>query len=113
MTDESDARGGRGAHSETPEAPHDTPWALLDAVDSLVAQVSRPVRWDLCMDTMKGLGVTGLIELAPAGALAGLAKRGLSGVKTVAVKTPADLTAALELFAEDAEQNSTTQEETA
>jgi [acyl-carrier-protein] S-malonyltransferase len=70
------------------------------AVDSLIAQVSRPVRWDLCMDTMVQRGVTGVIELAPAGTLAGLAKRGMPGVKTVTVKTPDDLSAALALFAE-------------
>jgi len=69
-------------------------------VESLIAQVSRPVRWDLCMDTMVKRGVTGVIELAPAGTLAGLAKRGMPGVKTVAVKTPEDLSAALALFAE-------------
>ncbi|BCW79058.1 ACP S-malonyltransferase [Pseudarthrobacter sp902506025] len=70
------------------------------AVASLIAQVSRPVRWDLCMETMVKRGVTGVIELAPAGTLAGLAKRGMPGVKTVAVKTPDDLSAALALFAE-------------
>jgi [acyl-carrier-protein] S-malonyltransferase len=70
------------------------------AVKSLIAQVSRPVRWDLCMETMVKRGVTGVIELAPAGTLAGLAKRGMPGVKTVAVKTPDDLSAALALFAE-------------
>ncbi|UUL75117.1 ACP S-malonyltransferase [Pseudarthrobacter sp. Fe7] len=70
------------------------------AVESLIAQVSRPVRWDLCMETMMKRGVTGMIELAPAGTLAGLAKRGMPGVKTVAVKTPDDLSAALALFAE-------------
>nr|WP_306630853.1 ACP S-malonyltransferase [Arthrobacter ulcerisalmonis] len=70
------------------------------AVESLIAQVSRPVRWDLCMETMVNRGVTGVIELAPAGTLAGLAKRGMPGVKTVAVKTPEDLSAALALFAE-------------
>jgi [acyl-carrier-protein] S-malonyltransferase len=70
------------------------------AVESLIAQVSRPVRWDLCMESMVKRGVTGLIELAPAGTLAGLAKRGMPGVKTVAVKTPDDLSAALALFAE-------------
>jgi [acyl-carrier-protein] S-malonyltransferase len=70
------------------------------AVDSLIAQVSRPVRWDRCMETMVARGVTGVIELAPAGTLAGLAKRGMPGVKTVAVKTPEDLSAALALFAE-------------
>ncbi|MDR6556485.1 [acyl-carrier-protein] S-malonyltransferase [Arthrobacter pascens] len=70
------------------------------AVDSLIAQVSRPVRWDLCMESLAQRGVTGVIELAPAGTLAGLAKRGMPGVKTVAVKTPEDLSAALALFAE-------------
>ena len=45
-------------------------------------------------DAMKR-GVTGVIELAPAGTLAGLAKRGMPGVKTVTVKTPDDLSAAL------------------
>jgi [acyl-carrier-protein] S-malonyltransferase len=70
------------------------------AVDSLIAQVSRPVRWDLCMESLVQRGVTGVVELAPAGTLAGLAKRGMSGVKTVAVKTPEDLSAALALFAE-------------
>ena len=63
------------------------------AVDSLIAQVSRPVRWDLCMETLVQRGVTGVIELAPAGTLAGLAKRGMPGVKTVTVKTPDDLSA--------------------
>ena len=70
------------------------------AVDSLIAQVSRPVRWDRCMETLVHRGVTGVIELAPAGTLAGLAKRGMPGVKTVTVKTPDDLSAALALFAE-------------
>ena len=70
------------------------------AVESLIAQVSRPVRWDLCMETLVERSVTGVIELAPAGTLAGLAKRGMPGVKTVAVKTPDDLSAALALFAE-------------
>ena len=70
------------------------------AVQSLIAQVSRPVRWDLCMESLVKRGVTGVIELAPAGTLAGLAKRGMPGVKTVTVKTPDDLSAALALFAE-------------
>lgn len=70
------------------------------AVESMIAQVSRPVRWDQCMETLVQRGVTGVIELAPAGTLAGLAKRGMPGVRTVAVKTPEDLSAALALFAE-------------
>ncbi|HEY7717298.1 MAG TPA: ACP S-malonyltransferase, partial [Pedococcus sp.] len=57
----------------------------------LVSQVGNPVRWDLCMQAMADLGVTGLIELPPAGTLVGLAKRGLPGVQTLALKTPDDL----------------------
>jgi [acyl-carrier-protein] S-malonyltransferase len=68
-----------------------------DAVAGLIAQVARPVRWDLCMDTMLAMGVTGIIELAPGGVLTGLAKRSMKGIPSVALKTPDDLTAALEL----------------
>ncbi len=67
-------------------------------VDLLVGQVSSPVRWDLCMDAFQAAGVTGIIEVAPAGALVGLAKRGLKGVPSVAVKTPDDLPAAFDLI---------------
>jgi [acyl-carrier-protein] S-malonyltransferase len=71
-------------------------------LDLLVGQVSSPVRWDLCMASFQEAGVTGIIELAPAGALVGLAKRGLKGVPTVAVKTPDDLPAAIELIEQSA-----------
>jgi [acyl-carrier-protein] S-malonyltransferase len=67
-------------------------------LDLLVGQVANPVRWDLCMAAFEKAGVTGLVELAPAGALVGLAKRGLKGLPTVAVKTPDDIPAALELI---------------
>jgi [acyl-carrier-protein] S-malonyltransferase len=63
----------------------------------LVQQVSNPVRWDLCMQTMVDLGVTALIEVPPAGTLAGLAKRAMPGVEVVALKTPDDLEAARDL----------------
>ena len=66
----------------------------------LVGQVANPVRWDLCMETFKTLGVTAFIEVCPGGTLTGLAKRALPGVKTLALKTPADLDAARELIAE-------------
>ena len=67
-------------------------------VDLLVGQVSSPVRWDKAMSAFADAGVTGLIEVAPAGALVGLARRGLKGVPTVAVKTPDDLPAAIALI---------------
>ena len=67
-------------------------------LDFLIGQVSNPVRWDLCMDAFAKDGVTGIIELAPAGALVGLAKRGLKGIPSVAVKSPEDLVAAVDLL---------------
>lgn len=67
-------------------------------VELLVGQVASPVRWDLDMAAFTAAGVTGLIELAPAGALVGLAKRGLKGLPTVAVKAPDDIPAAHELL---------------
>ena len=67
-------------------------------VDLLVGQVSSPVRWDKDMESFSAAGITGLIEVAPAGALVGLAKRAIKGVPTVAVKTPDDLPAAIELI---------------
>ncbi|HWC24017.1 MAG TPA: ACP S-malonyltransferase [Flexivirga sp.] len=77
--------------------------AGADALDRLVAQVAGPVRWDTTMTTMLDLGVTGLIELCPAGTLVGLAKRGMRGVASVAVKTPDDLDKARELIREHAD----------
>ncbi|MET4158209.1 ACP S-malonyltransferase [Agromyces sp. PvR057] len=90
-----------------PADPAQTLWTNRDGrvvtsgtefVDLLVGQVSSPVRWDLCMAAFAEAGVTGVIEVAPAGALVGLAKRALKGVPTVAVKTPDDLAAAIELI---------------
>ncbi|HET8560272.1 MAG TPA: acyltransferase domain-containing protein [Marmoricola sp.] len=62
-----------------------------DLLRRLVTQVSAPVRWDLCMETMADLGVTGILEMPPAGTLVGLAKRALPGVETFALKTPDQL----------------------
>lgn len=66
--------------------------------DLLVGQVSNPVRWDLCMESFARDGVTGVIELAPAGALVGLVRRSIKGLPTVAVKTPDDLPTAIEML---------------
>ncbi|WP_369388946.1 ACP S-malonyltransferase [Streptomyces sp. CG1] len=73
-----------------------------EVLERLVGQVANPVRWDLCMETFKELGVTALIEVCPGGTLTGLAKRALPGVKTLALKTPDDLDAARELISEHA-----------
>ena len=64
----------------------------------LIAQVSAPVRFDLCLRSLADLGVTAVIELPPAGALAGLVKRELPGVTIAKLAGPDDLPAARELF---------------
>jgi [acyl-carrier-protein] S-malonyltransferase len=73
-----------------------------EALSRLVSQVTRPVRWDMCMATLREREVTAVIELPPAGALVGLVKRELKGTATLALKTPDDLDAAAALVAEHA-----------
>jgi [acyl-carrier-protein] S-malonyltransferase len=91
----------------TPNDPSARIWTNRDGsevtdgtafLDLLVGQVASPVRWDRTMESFAAAGITGLVELAPAGTLSGLAKRALKGVPAVAVKTPADLAAAQDLF---------------
>jgi [acyl-carrier-protein] S-malonyltransferase len=96
------------AASVTTNNPSRTLWTNRDGSvvtdgtafrDLLVGQVSSPVRWDMCMSAFEQAGVTGIIELSPAGALVGLAKRGLKGVPTVGITSPHDLGAGRELLA--------------
>jgi [acyl-carrier-protein] S-malonyltransferase len=68
-----------------------------DLVGRLVHQVTLPVRWDLCMRTCADLGVSAVIELAPGGTLAGIARRELPGAELLAIKSPADLDAARQM----------------
>ena len=70
-----------------------------EVLDRIVGQISNPVRWDLCMETMVDLGVTAVIEVPPAGTLIGLIKRAMPGVETLALKTPEDIPAAMDLIA--------------
>jgi [acyl-carrier-protein] S-malonyltransferase len=70
-----------------------------DFLTRLVNQVASPVRWDLCMATLREVGVGAVVELPPAGVLAGIARRELPGVTVVPVKSPADIPAARELLA--------------
>jgi [acyl-carrier-protein] S-malonyltransferase len=67
-----------------------------EVLKRIVGQIASPVRWDLCMETMTDLGVTGVLEMPPAGTLTGIAKRALKGVETFALKTPDQLDAARE-----------------
>ena len=61
------------------------------AVERLVNQVANPVRWDLCMETLAARGVTGLLELAPAGTLTKIAQRNLKGVELFNLNCPDQL----------------------
>jgi [acyl-carrier-protein] S-malonyltransferase len=74
-----------------------------DWLERIVGQVSAPVRWDQCMHSMARLGVTAMIELPPAGTLTGLARRALSGVQLLGLKTPDDLAAGMAMLAEHAD----------
>jgi len=63
----------------------------VQMVDLLIGQVASPVRWDLCMESFARDGVTSLVELAPAGALVGLAKRALKEVTVAKLDLPEQL----------------------
>jgi [acyl-carrier-protein] S-malonyltransferase len=63
-------------------------------LDRIIEQIASPVRWDLCMASMESIGVTRAIEIAPAGTLVGLLKRGAPGIATHALKSPDDLDSA-------------------
>lgn len=65
--------------------------SAADAMAKLVAQLTKPVRWDLCTQTMRDRSVAAVVEFPPAGALVGIAKRELKGTPTHSIKTPSDL----------------------
>ena len=67
-----------------------------EVLQRLVGQVATPVRWNLCMIAMADLGVTGLLEMPPAGTLTGIARRNLKGVELFALNTPDQLEEAME-----------------
>ena len=67
------------------------------AMETLVGQMTQPVRWDLCNATLREQDVAAIVEFPPAGTLTGIAKRELRGVTARAVKSPADLDELAEL----------------
>ena len=67
-----------------------------EVLTRIVNQIANPVRWDLCMQRLKNLGVTGVIELPPAGTLVGLLKRAAPEIETFALKSADDISAAKE-----------------
>ena len=68
-----------------------------EILDRIVAQISNPVRWDLCMTTLAG-HVSGAVEIPPAGTLVGLLKRAVPIVETFALKSAEDVTLAKEFI---------------
>ena len=70
-----------------------------EVLDRIVNQIANPVRWDLCMETLRTHGVTGVIELAPGGTLTGLIKRAAPEIEQCALKSPADIASAREFAA--------------
>jgi len=60
-------------------------------LELMVNQVSSPVRWDKTMESMQLANVSVMVELLPAGALSGIAKRAMPNTVAIALKTPADL----------------------
>ena len=105
------ARSVATADAQTPFLTNSDGTALTDGGEVLtriVGQIARPVRWDLCLDTMVDLGVTGFLELPPSGTLTGIAKRffrdrGVS-VETFALNGPEQLDEAREFCARHAQQ---------
>ncbi|HTW15467.1 MAG TPA: acyltransferase domain-containing protein [Nocardioides sp.] len=77
-----------------------------EVLKRIVGQIANPVRWDLCLETMSDLGVTGILEMPPAGTLTGIAKRALKGVETFALKTPDQLDDARAFCAKHGEASS-------
>jgi [acyl-carrier-protein] S-malonyltransferase len=71
-------------------------------LELIVTQVASPVDWEACMATFRERGITGLIEVAPAGTLTGLAKRELKGIALANLSTPDDLEGARALVREHA-----------
>lgn len=67
-----------------------------DALDRIVSQITSPVRWDLCTQTMLKRGVDTFVELPPSGALVGLAKRMMREVPRYGLTAPEDLEQALD-----------------
>ena len=65
-----------------------------EILDRIVNQIANPVRWDLCMQTLADQGVTGVIEVAPAGTLVGLIKRAVPAIEQSALKSPTDIKSA-------------------
>lgn len=63
------------------------------AIDALVAQVSRPVRWEDSVNRLVAEGVTTFVEVGPGTVLSGLVKKIARGAAVFSVQVPEDLAA--------------------
>lgn len=81
-------------------------FSAKDLKERLLSQIDLPVRWDLCQKKFKLLGVTGLLELAPAGVLTGIAKRELPEVEVFAIKSLSDIQSARDFILNHASDGS-------
>jgi [acyl-carrier-protein] S-malonyltransferase len=69
-------------------------WAEL-----LAAQLTSPVRWRQILHHLDEAGITSFVEVGAGAVLTGMAKRTVSGARTVSVATPDELDALLESLA--------------
>lgn len=65
---------------------HGNEWTTL-----LSAQLSSPVRWKQCLETMFESGIKNFVELGPGGVLTGMAKRTIESARTLSISTPEEL----------------------
>jgi [acyl-carrier-protein] S-malonyltransferase len=91
--------------SNVDSLPHDhgKEWTAL-----LSAQLTSPVRWKQCLQTLEDRGVTDVAELGPGGVLTGMAKRTMDGARTISVATPEDLDKLIEWVSTTAPVSTTT-----
>ena len=69
--------------------------APQDIREALVAQLSRPVRWQETMAEFARRGITHIVECGPGKVLGPLVKRGAPGVEPLSLASPAELRSAL------------------
>jgi len=67
--------------------------------DRLIQQVSRPVRWQACVQALAEWGADAFVEVGPGKVLSGLVRRILPGATVANVEDPASLEAARALLA--------------
>lgn len=66
----------------------------------LSAGLCSPVRWRQTLEALEGLGADTLVEVGPGGVLTGLARRVVPEARALAVASPDDLDALIEIIAD-------------